>query len=163
MNISIVHFKANLVLEARAISHATPIENVTWFPMISTTIKHVYNESVNLFESYDVHVQVNINEQSHWNGASDWRRSLCHVATFITHKITWHRAYVKGIKNGCPCNHCRDHRHARLCLCQKPAWAVDKCRDIAKAQPLVPLIFIIETVLFWHCDNDQMIKTILFI
>ena len=46
---------------------------------------------------------------------------------------------IKGIKNGCPC--IVEIRGTQGCaLVGDPARAVGECRDVAKAQPLVPLI-----------------------
>ena len=46
---------------------------------------------------------------------------------------------MKGIKNGCPCIAEIRGTEGRV-LVRGPAQAVGECLDIAKAQPLVPLI-----------------------
>ena len=64
-----------MVLKARAVPHATPID-IGVFKSIennSTTTKHIYNESANILEGCNVAFGASDWPESPINGASDWQ------------------------------------------------------------------------------------------
>ena len=83
--------------------------NISMFKFVkknSGTIKHIYNESVNIIEgcnvAFDTNDCWNFPKRCQWLALSIW----WHALTFITHKITWCRAYVAKLsprlwKNWC--------------------------------------------------------------